>query len=72
MLHHCSDANLINEKRLVSAKKYYELTLSEYRRGIKNSPDLVDATERWFESKKKKYEIKKDLEVIRSKLAAFY
>jgi outer membrane protein len=67
-----NELSVINEKRLESAKKYYELTLSEYRRGIKNSPDLVGATERWFESQKRKFEIKKDLEEIRVKLAGFY
>jgi outer membrane protein len=67
-----NELSTINEKRLESAKKYYELTLSEYRRGIKNSPDLVGATERWFESQKRKFEIKKELEEIRVKLAGFY
>ena len=40
----------INEKKLVSSQKYFDLTLAEYRRGIKNSPDLVSATERLFSS----------------------
>lgn len=67
-----SDLKTINEKRLESARKYYELTLSEYRRGVKNSPDLVGATERWFESQKRKFEIMKDLEEVRVKILAFY
>ncbi len=58
----------INEKKLVSLKKYFDLTLSEYKRGVKNSPDLVNATERLFSSKKKKYEILKELEVSKVRL----
>lgn len=57
----------INEKKLINSKKYFDLTLAEYRRGTKNSPDLVSATERLFSSKKKKYEILKELEIIKVK-----
>ncbi len=53
----------INEKKLVNSQKYFDMTLSEYRRGIKNSPDLVSATERFYAAKKKKFEIMKDLEI---------
>ena len=42
-------------------------TLDEYKRGIKNSPDLVGATDRLFLVKKKKYELLKDLEVLKLK-----
>ncbi len=55
----------INNKKLVSSQKYFELTFAEYKRGIKNSPDLVGATERLFLSKKKKYELLKDLEILK-------
>ncbi len=58
----------INEKKLVSSQKYFDMTLAEYRRGIKNSPDLVSATERLFSSKKKKYEILKELEIAKVKI----
>ncbi len=61
----------INEKKLVSSQKYFDLTLAEYRRGIKNSPDLVSATERLFSSKKKKYEILKELEITKVKIENF-
>ena len=53
----------INEKKLVDSQKYFDLTLSEYRRGIKNSPDLVSATERFYAAKKRKFEILKELEI---------
>lgn len=58
----------INEKKLVNSQKYFDLTLIEYKRGIKNSPDLVNATERLFLSKKKKFELLKDLEVTQVKI----
>lgn len=54
----------LNEKRLTSAQKYFDLTLTEYRRGIKNSPDLVGATERLYSSKKRKFDLLKELEVL--------
>ena len=58
--------NLI-EKKIANLEKYFDLTLAEYKRGIKNSPDLVSATERLFSARKKKYEILKDLETYRAK-----
>jgi outer membrane protein len=58
----------INEKKLSSSQKYFDLTLAEYRRGVKNSPDLVSATERLFSAKKKKYEILKELEISKVKI----
>ena len=64
--------NSINNKKLNIAQKYFELTLGEYRRGIKNSPDLVSATDRLFSSKKKKFELLKDLEILKIKLENIY
>lgn len=55
----------INEQKQDNAQKYFDLTLGEYRRGIKNSPDLVGATERLFSSRKKQYEILKELEALK-------
>ena len=51
-----------------NAQKYFELTLAEYRRGTKNSPDLVGATDRLFSTKKKTFELIKDLEILKTKL----
>jgi hypothetical protein len=42
--------------------------VNEYKRGVKNSPDLVGATERWFSSQKRKYELLKELELAKIKL----
>lgn len=58
----------IIDKKLLIAEKYYSVTLSEYKRGVKNSPDLVGATERYFDSKKKKIEIQKELELVQVQL----
>lgn len=62
----------INEKRLTRSGRYFDLTLSEYRRGIKNSPDLVAATDRLFSAKKKKIEVLKELELLHAKLSNYY
>ena len=59
---------LINDKKLVNSQKYFDLTLGEYKRGIKNSPDLVGATDRLFLAKKKKYELLKELEALKVKI----
>lgn len=67
-----SDLNSLNDKQLTSAKKYYDLTLGEYRRGIKNSPDVVTATERWFSAQKRSVEIKKDFENLRSRIEGYF
>ncbi|QDK44664.1 hypothetical protein DOM22_05555 [Bdellovibrio sp. ZAP7] len=58
----------INERKLESSRKYFEMTVGEYKRGIKNSPDLVGATDRWFSSQKRKYDLLKDLEITRVKI----
>lgn len=58
----------INEKKLITSQSYFNLTLGEYRRGIKNSPDLVGATERLFSVRKKQVEILKDLEILKIKI----
>lgn len=55
----------INDQKLKNSQKYFDLTLGEYRRGIKNSPDLVSATERLFTTKKKQVEILRDLEILK-------
>ncbi len=63
------DLYQINEKKVVTINQYFEHTLAEYKRGIKNSPDLVSATERLFSVKKKKYEILRELEILNAQLA---
>lgn len=67
-MHELGELYKINELKLSNSQKYFDLTNSEYKRGVKNSPDLVGATERWFSSKKKKYAILKDLEILKVKI----
>jgi outer membrane protein len=62
----------INEIKLFTSQSYFDMTLSEYRRGVKNSPDLVSATERLFSTKKKKLEILKELEILKVKFENYY
>lgn len=50
-----------NEKTLKKAEKFQEQTLLEYKRGIKNSPDLISASDRVFELKRKNLELHSDL-----------
>lgn len=58
----------INELRLETSKKYFHATVAEYKRGIKNSPDLVNATDRWFTAQKRKYELLKELELTKVRI----
>lgn len=55
------------EKRQAFTQKYYDLTLSEYRRGVKNSSDLANATNSLFENKTKLFQVQKDLAVLKLK-----
>jgi len=59
----------IERDRKQNAKKYYELTLSEYRRGVKNSPDLAGATDQMLESQLKEAELLRDLQLTQLRLA---
>lgn len=58
----------MNQKKLINTQKYFDLTFAEYKRGVKNSPDLVNATERLFAEKKRKFEILKELEVLKFRI----
>lgn len=61
----------LSEKNLKNAKKYFKNVLSEYKRGVKNSLDLVSARDRLYQFQidvinyKKEYQLSKlDLERI--------
>lgn len=51
------------------ARKYYEVTSAEYRRGVKNSPDLAGAGERLFDSRTRLLQLKRDAALARLALA---
>ncbi len=51
------------EKSAKLAQKYRELTIGEYKRGIKNSPDLISASDKVLELQRKIIETKKELTI---------
>lgn len=52
-----------NEHLLVKAQKYLELTIGEYKRGIKNSPDVILASDKRLELERKIIETQNELSV---------
>ena len=59
----------IEEKNLQKSRDYYDATLQEYRRGLKNSPDMVTASERVLEAKIRNLEFRRDLSVASAKIS---
>ncbi len=59
----------LQEQRLSFAKKYYDLTLAEYRRGVKNSGDLEMATTSLFSSRRKLIELDRDVSILNAKIS---
>lgn len=49
-----------SEEIMEKAKRYLERTLSEYAKGIKNSLDVLSATNRYYENRAKVMEMKRD------------
>lgn len=58
----------LEQEKLKLSQRYYEITLSEYRRGVKNSPDLASASDRLFDAKQDSIQLKRDLEVAKADL----
>ncbi len=56
------------ESNISRAEKYYKLTQSEYARGVKNSPDVLGASERLFDTKMKRIEIVRDFQISKAHL----
>lgn len=52
------------EDILLKAIKFYEQTINEYKRGIKNSSDLISSSDRVLELKIKTQEIKKEIKTL--------
>lgn len=59
----------LEEKNLAKSESYYKITLAEYRRGIKNSPDMVGASERLLEARIRNLEFRRDFYVAELQLA---
>lgn len=55
------------EKRKAVTQRYYDLTLTEYRRGVKNSSDLASATSSLFDNKTRLLEVQKELAILKLK-----
>ena len=51
----------LEESNLVRSEEYYKITVGEYRRGVKNSPDMVGASERLIEARIRNLELRKEL-----------
>ncbi|MBK7961789.1 MAG: TolC family protein [Bdellovibrionales bacterium] len=58
----------LEEKNLSKSEEYYKITLGEYRRGVKNSPDMVGASERLLEAKIRNLEYRKDFYLTKLKI----
>jgi outer membrane protein len=56
------------EENIQRAQGYLKLTLSEYSRGVKNSPDVIGSLDKVFETKTKYYEILRDFYITRDHL----
>ena len=57
-----------SEKILAEAKKYLGRTSVEYTRGVKNSPDMLGATNRYFDTRKRVMEMKRDYQLAKVRL----
>lgn len=58
------------EANIARAERYYKLTQSEYARGVKNSPDVLGASEKLFESRLKRIEIIREFQVAKAHVLA--
>lgn len=54
------------EENIRRAEKYYRLTQSEYARGVKNSPDVLGASEKLYEARHRRLEIIRDFQLAKS------
>lgn len=59
----------IEQKNLAQSQKYFDLTLGEYKRGVKNSPDMLTALDKLFQSKLKLNDLERDHNVTRAHLS---
>ena len=59
----------VEEKNLQRSRDYYDATMSEYRKGLKNSPDMVTASERVLEAKIRNLEFRRDLSVAMARIS---
>lgn len=58
----------LEETNLSRSEEYYKITLGEYKRGVKNSPDVVGASERLLEAKIRNLEFRRDYYLTKLKI----
>jgi outer membrane protein len=58
----------LEERTLSRSEEYYKLTLGEYKRGVKNSPDMVGAAERLIEARLRNLQFRKDFQLAKLEL----
>lgn len=58
------------ERNAVNSQSYLSMTLSEYETGVKNAPDVLSASQRILDNKRRSADIRKDYWVIKAKLLA--
>lgn len=58
------------EESVELGERYLKATVSEYRRGVKNSPDLISALEKNVEIKERYAAIRRDYQMVKSHLLA--
>jgi outer membrane protein len=56
-------------KNVERGENYLASTLSEYSRGVKNSPDVLGATQRYIEFKRRHLELDRDFRIAKAKYA---
>lgn len=54
------------EENIQRAEKYYKLTQSEYERGVKNSPDVLGASDKLLDTQLKYFETVRDFQITKS------
>lgn len=58
------------EENIQRASGYYNITQSEYARGVKNSPDVLGAADKLFDMQHKRLEIIRDFQVAKGHILA--
>jgi outer membrane protein len=56
------------EENVALSEEYYKSTIGEYGRGIKNSPDVLSASQRLVNARLRLLDLKKDYQLSRAKL----
>lgn len=60
----------LEERTLARSEEYYKLTLGEYRRGVKNSPDMVGAAERLVDARRRNLQFRKEFQLAKLDILA--